>query len=186
MSDYKQIIEKIEPELKKAINFLEEEMLKIRTSFLSPSLVEDIEVEIEGNQLSVKELAAISLISSREMSIQPWDKSYLQPIQKAIEKSSLGIAPVISKDSIRLSAPSISQEYRKKLLQVVADKKEDTRKTLRHFREEAWKKIQEESKKGGISEDDKFRAKDKLQKLVDEYNEKISGITERKSKEIEG
>ncbi|GAI32289.1 unnamed protein product, partial [marine sediment metagenome] len=71
MSDYKQIIEKIEPELKKAINFLEEEMLKIRTSLFSPSLIENIKVEFEGNQLSIKELAAVSLISPREMLIQP-------------------------------------------------------------------------------------------------------------------
>ncbi len=186
MSDYKQIIEKIEPELKKALGFLEEEMLKIRTSLLSPSLIEDIKVEIEGNQLSIRELAAVSLISPREMLIQPWDKSYLEPIQRAIEKSSLGIAPIVTKDGIRLPAPSLSQEYRKNLLQILAEKKENARKTVRHFREEAWKEVQGECRKSEIREDDKFRAKDELQELVDKYNEKISEMTERKAKEIEG
>ena len=184
MSDYKEIVEKIEPELKKAISFLEEEMLKIRTSLLSPSLVEDIKVEFEGGQLSIKELAAVSLISPREMLIQPWDKSYLQPIEQAIQSSSLGIAPVVDKDSIRLPAPSLSEEYRKNLLQILAEKKENARKTVRHFREEAWKEVQEGCRKSEIREDDKFRAKDELQKLVDKYNEKISEITERKTKEI--
>ena len=186
MSDYQQIIKKIEPELRKAINFLEEEMLKIRTSLVSPSLVEDIKVNFQGNQLLIKELAAVSLISPREILIQPWDKSYLQSIQEAIEKSSLGMNPVITKDGIRLSAPSLSQEYRENLLRLLAKKKENSRETVRHFREEAWKKIQEEFRKKEISEDDKFRAKDKLQELVDKYNEKIEEIAERKRKEIEG
>jgi len=165
---------------------LEGEVMKIRTSLLSPSLVENIKVKIEENELSIRELGTISLISSNMMLIQPWDKLYIQPIEKAINESNLGMSPVVSKEGLRLSAPALSQDYRDNLIRILSEKKENARKTIRHFREEAWKSIQDEFKKSEIREDDKFKAKDELQKLVDKYNEKIEEITERKKKEIQG
>jgi len=165
---------------------LEGEVMKIRTSLLSPSLVENIKVKIEENELSIRELGTISLISSNMMLIQPWDKLYIQPIEKAINESNLGMSPVVSKEGLRLSAPALSQDYRDNLIRILSEKKENARKTIRHFREEAWKNIQDEFKKSEIREDDKFKAKDELQKLVDKYNEKIEEITERKKKEIRG
>jgi len=186
MSNYKEIVQKIEPDFQKVITFLEGEVMKIRTSLLSPSLVENIKVKIEENELSIRELGTISLISSNMMLIQPWDKLYIQPIEKAINESNLGMSPVVSKEGLRLSAPALSQDYRDNLIRILSEKKENARKTIRHFREEAWKNIQDEFKKSEIREDDKFKAKDELQKLVDKYNEKIEEITERKKKEIQG
>jgi ribosome recycling factor len=186
MTDYKKIIENIKPELEKALSFFEGELRKIRTSMFSPSLIEDIKVNLEGAEVTIKELAAVSLLSPREMVIQPWDKSYVQPIEKAISDSNLGASPITSKDNIRLSAPAVSEEYRGGLLRNLSGKQEDARKTIRHFREEAWEKIQENCKEGLISEDDKFRAKDELQKLVDQYKDKISQMAESKRREIEG
>jgi len=186
MSNYKEIIQKIEPELQKVITFLEGEIMKIRTSLLSPSLVENIKVKIDENELTIRELGTISLISSNMILIQPWDKLYIQPIEKAINDSNLGMNPVASKDGLRLSAPALSQDYRDNLIRILSEKKEDARKTIRHFREDVWKKIQDESRSGEIREDDKFKAKDELQKLIDKYNEKIEEMTERKKKEIQG
>jgi len=186
MSNYQEIVQKIEPDFQKVITFLEGEIMKIRTSLLSPSLIENIKVKIEENELSIRELGTISLISSNMILIQPWDQLYIQPIEKAINESHLGINPVVSKEGLRLSAPALSQDYRDNLIRILLEKKENARKTIRHFREEDWKKIQDEFKKSEIREDDKFRAKDELQKLVDKYNEKIEEITERKKKEIQG
>lgn len=185
MSNYQEIVQKIEPDLQKAIAFLESEIMKIRTSLISPALVENIKVKIEENELSIRELGTISLVSANVMLIQPWDKLYIQPIEKAINESNLGMSPVVSKEGLRLSAPALSQDYRDNLVRILLEKKENARKTIRHFREEAWKKIQDEFRKSEIREDDKFRAKDELQKLVDKYNEKIEEMTERKKKEIQ-
>jgi len=182
--EYREIIEKIEPEMKKVISFLERELVKIRTGRASASLVEDIVVECFGQKFSLKQLAAISSSGPRQIVIQPWDKSYVEPIEKAISQSSLGIAPVVDKDLIRISLPLLSDEYRKNLLGILSEKQEEARKTIRHWRGEAWEEVQEKTKDGEIREDDKFRAKDKLQELVDEYNEKIEEIGERKKKEI--
>jgi ribosome recycling factor len=186
MSNYKEIVQEIEPDFQKVITFLEGEIIKIRTSLLSPSLVENIKVKIDENELSIRELGTISLVSSGMLLIQPWDKLYIQPIEKAINESNLGINPIASKDGIRLSAPALSQDYRDNLIRILSEKKEDARKTIRHFREEVWKKIQDDFKKSEIREDDKFKAKDELQKLVDKYNDKIEEMIERKKKEIQG
>jgi len=185
MSNHKEIIQKVEPDFQKVITFLEGEIMKIRTSSLSPSLVENIKVKIDENELTIRELGTISLISSGMMLIQPWDKLYIQPIEKAINDSNLGMNPIASKEGLRLSSPSLSQDYRDNLIRILSEKKENARKTIRHFREEIWKKIQDDFKKSEMREDDKFKAKDELQKLVDKYNEKIEEITERKKKEIQ-
>jgi len=180
---YKEIIDKIRPELDKVIDFLERELAKIRTGRATPSLVEDIEVECFGQKFLLKQLAAISTSGSRQILIQPWDKSYLEPIEKALQQSTIGTSPIVDKDLVRLSLPPLTEEYRKNLLRIFSEKMEEARKTIRHWRGIAWDEIQEKTKTGEIREDDKFRAKDELQDLIDEYNQKIEEIGERKKKE---
>ena len=182
--DYKEIIKKTRPEMDKVIGFLEREVAKIRTGRASVSLVEDIIVECFGQKFPLKQLAAISLPEPRQIVIQPWDKSYIEPIEKALSNSSLGTSPVVDKDLIRIFLPPISEEYRKNLLRILSEKQEEARKTIRHWREKSWEEIQERFKKKEIREDDKFRSKDELQELIDGYSEKIEQIGERKKKEI--
>ncbi len=182
--NYKEIIQKIKPEFEKAIGFLERELAKIRTSRASTSLVEDIQVECFGQKYPLKQLALISLPEPRQILIQPWDSSYIEGILKALENSSLGCSPIVEGNFIRLNLPPLSEEFRKNLLRLVSEKKEAAKKTLRHWRNEAWDEIQEKFKEGKIREDDKFRAKDELQDLVDEYNEKIEEMVKKKEKEI--
>lgn len=181
---YQEIIDKIKPELDKVIIFLEREVGKIRASRATPSLVEDIEVECFNQKFPLKQLASISLAGSRQLIIQPWDKSYLESIEKAVSRAGLGVSPIVDKDLIRISFPQLSGEYRKNLLNILSTKKEEAKKTIRRWREEAWDKIQAGFKEGEIREDDKFRGKDKLQELIDEYNEKVEEMMERKNKEI--
>jgi len=182
--EYKQIIEKIKPEMDKVIAFLERELAKIRTGRASASLVEDIIVDCFGQKLPLKQLASISSPEPKQIVIQPWDKSYIEGIEKAISNSSLGIAPIVDKDTIRMTLPPLSEEYRKTLGRILSEKQEEARKTIRHWRGEVWEQVQNETKTGEIREDDKFKAKDELQKLVDEYNKKVEDIGERKKKEI--
>ena len=182
--EYKEIINRIKPELEKTIDFLGREMTKIRTGRASVSLVEDITVDYLGQKFPLKQLATILVPEARKITIQPWDKSYLESIEKAISQSSIGAAPIVDKEMIRIALPSMSEEYRKNFLRFISEKQEETKKTVRRWREQAWDEIQEGFKNGEIREDDKFRAKDEIQELVDKYNEKIEEIGERKKKEI--
>jgi len=181
---HKQIIEKTKPELEKVVTFLEREVSKIRTGKADPSLVEDIVVDCFGQKLPLKQLAAISSPEPKQIVIQPWDKSYIESIEKAISQSSLELSPIVDKDIIRLNLPPLTEEYRKNLSKMLSEKKEEARKTIRKWRDEAWNEIQEKTKEGEIREDDKFRAKDELQEMIDEYNDKAEKITEKKIKEI--
>ncbi|MFH1451396.1 MAG: ribosome recycling factor [bacterium] len=181
---YKEIIAKIKPEIDKTIFHLREELEKIRTSRPSVSLIEDLQVDYYDVKTPLKNLAAISVSGPRTIIIQPWDRSILLSIEKTIIGLSMGINPTVEKDVIRLNFPSLSEEYRKELLKILNTKTEEARLTVRHWREDAWRRIQEEFRQGTIREDDKFKAKDDLQKLVDDYVAKIEEMAERKKQEI--
>ncbi len=181
---YKDIIEKIKPELEKTINYLKDELSKIRTGRASPSLVEDIIVKCFGQKFPLKQLAAISSPEFKQIIIQPWDKSYLEPIEKALAAGDLGVSPIIDQEIIRINLPPLNEEYREKLMRLLSEKQEEARKTVRRWREEAWGEIQEKAQEGEIKEDNKFRAKDELQELVDGYNKKIKELVENKKKTI--
>jgi len=181
---YKEIIDKIKPELDKVILFLDRELAKIRTGRASPSLVEDVVCECFSQRFPLKQLAAISVPESKQILIQPWDKSYIEGIVRALEKTGTGAAPVVQGETIRINLPPLSEEYRKDLLRLISEKEEQARQTIRRWREKAWDEIQEGYKEGKVREDDKFRAKDELQDLVDEYNKKIEELGEKKKKEI--
>jgi len=182
---YKEIIDKIKPELDKAIEYLKQEISKIRTSRANPALVEDLKVDCFGQEMLLKQLGSISCPQLNQIVIEPWDKSYVQPIEKAISQSNLGLTPNVSGNIIRLNFPLLTEEHRKNLLRVLSEKSEEVRQTIRHWRTEAWDEIQEAFRENKLGEDEKFRGKDELQKLVDEYNQKVEEIMNRKRKEIE-
>jgi ribosome recycling factor len=181
---YQEIIKKIKPKYEEIIDFLRKELQSIRTSRISPSLIENVEVEYFGQKFRLKQLAAISISGTREITLSPWDNSYFEPILKTLEKKSLGGSLSVEKNVIKIIFPPLSEEFRKDLLKVLSEKKEQARQKIRKLREEAWGRIQTAFREGKISEDDKYRGKDELQDLVDEYNEKIDEICQEKEKEI--
>jgi len=181
---YQEIIDKIKPEMEKVLNFLRKKLTEVRAGRASPALVENIIVDCFGQRLPLKQLAAISLVGSRQIFIQPWDKSYIEAIEKAISQSNLKVSSSADKEGIRINLPTLTEDAKEDLLKVVSVIKEAAKRTIRHWREEAWSEIQAGSKKGEISEDDKYRAKNKLQELIDEYNEKVDDAAERKINEV--
>jgi len=181
---YQEIIDKIKPELDKVIAFLDRELQKIRTGRATPSLVEDVVVECFGQKFPLKQLAAISVPEPKQILIQPWDGSYIEGIILALEKTGIGLRAVVDKEAIRINLPPLTEEYRKDLLRLISEREEQARQTIRRWREEAWEEIQEGFKEGKIREDDKYKGKDELQDLIDEYNEKIEELVEKKKKEI--
>ena len=181
---YEEIINKIKPELGKAIFELKEELLQIRSSRPSPALLENIQVDCFGKKMPLKSWGLITAFGARDILIQPWDISYIEPILKAIFNSPLNLSPVNEKERIRVTFPPLSEELRKNFVRLLSEKGEESRKKVRHWREKAWRQIQDGFSEGEITEDGKYRGKDKLQELVDEYNEKIKEMVERKKKEI--
>lgn len=181
---YKDILNKMRPEMDKTINFLDKEFAKIRTGRVSGALVEDISVEYMGERVPLKQVASISSSGPRTLIIQPWDRSIILNIEKAILSSDLGVNPLVEGSYVKIVLPPPSDEYRRTLLKSLNDKIEAARSSIRRWREDGWRQIQEGFRQGKIREDDKFRAKDDLQKLIDEYNKKIDEKGEQKKQEL--
>lgn len=181
---HKKIINKIKPELEKVVEFVKDELKKVRTNRATPSLVEDIKVECYGEQMAIKELAAISTPEARQLLIQPWESSYLEPIEKAIAKSSLNLNPIVEQEAIRITIPSMTKEYRKELDHLLSEKQEQARQTIRKWRQKAWSEIQEAFQNEEISEDQKYKAKEELQELADEYKAKVKELISKKREKI--
>jgi len=179
-----EIIKKTKVDFDKVIDFFKKDIASIRTGRASTSLVENIIVDSYGTKMPLKQVASINILGSRVISIQPWDKTLNQAIEKAIAQSDLGVNPSSDQDSINIFLPPLTEEFRVSLSKILNEKSEDARVALRKVREDAWKEIQDSFREGLIREDDKFRGKDELQKVVDEYNQKIDHITEKKRKEI--
>jgi len=160
------------------------EVASLRTGRATPALVEDVEVDYYGVKTPLKALASISCPDPRQLVIQPWDKKAVQPIEKAIQVSNLGINPVADRDSIRLSLPSLTEEKRKELVKILGKYLEETRIKIRQAREDLFRNIDRREKSKEISEDQKFRERRESQKLVDEYNKKTEEIGDKKEKEV--
>ncbi len=178
------LIDNKKTDLNKALGHLKEELLKLRTGRANPSLVEGILVDYYGTKTPLKQLASINIPEARLIAINPWDKGALINIESSIRSSDLGFNPMNDGQVIRINIPALTEERRKDLVKVLNQKAEEARITIRNIREETWKEIQVREESGTISEDEKFRGKDILQKVVDEYNEKIEKMREAKEKEI--
>ena len=181
---YKDIINKIKPDLEKSLAHFKEEMGTLRTGRATAALIETVEVECYGGRSSLKELAAINAPEPRLLTVQPWDKAISKEIAKAITSSRSGLAVTSTGDIIRVAIPSLTEETRKELVRDLKQKMETARIAVRNAREKAWKEIQDGEKSGAIREDDKFRGKEELQKMIDEYNKKSEEMGGVKEKEI--
>ena len=181
---YKELIDNKKTDLDKAIEFFKEEIGKIRTGRANPAMVEHLMVDYYGTKSPLKQVASINVPEPRLITIQPWDKDSLVSIEAAIRESDLGFNPANDGQVIRLNIPPLTEERRNELVKVLNQRTEDAKIAVRNIREELWKEIQNIEKEGKISEDDKFKGKEKLQEMIDEYNKKIEEIREKKEKEI--
>lgn len=160
------------------LNFYKTDISSIRTGRATPALVEDLLVEAYGQKMTVKELASINTPEPRTVVIQPWDKSVLEAISSAIQKSSVGLAPIADGDVIRLNIPQLTEERRKDFIKVLKQKTEAARIKIRQAREEVIKTFAD------MNEDQTFRSKADLQKTVDEYNKKLEELEKKKEAEL--
>jgi ribosome recycling factor len=173
-----------EEKMIKTEEVVQHEFAGVRTGKASPSLVENILVEVYGSQMRIRELAGITAPEPRMLMIQPWDATTLHPIEKAIQKSNLGRNPTVDKKFIRIVLPELSQERRMEFIKVVKKMSEDGRVAVRHVRRDAMEQLKKEAKEGGVTEDQVEVAEKEVQRLTDEYIAKIDKHLETKEKEI--
>ncbi len=173
-----------EDKMSKTEQVVVNEFAGVRTGKASPALVENILVEVYGSQMRIRELAGITTPEPRVLAIQPWDMSSIHPIEKAIQKSNLGLSPAIQGKLIRLFFPELSQERRQEFVKIVRKMAEDGRVAIRHVRRDAMEQLKKHGHDSGVTEDDVEQAEKELQKLTDDYASKIDHHLSAKEKEI--
>lgn len=181
---FQQIIDKSKPTFDVAILHLADEFKKIRTGRANTGILDDIRIDAYGSLMPLNQVASVSIPEARLLMIQPWDRSQITAIELAIQKSGLGLQPNNDGVVIRLALPPLTEETRKQLVKTLNVRSEDARIAVRSIREDVWKEIQKAEESGDITEDEKFRAKDVLQELVDEKNKEIESMRKQKEEEV--
>ena len=178
------ILLEAEDKMEKTEHVVQQEFAGVRTGKASAGLVENIVVEVYGSQMRIRELAGITTPEPRMILIQPWDAGTVHPIEKAIQKSNLGLNPAVDKKFIRIVLPELSQERRIEFTKVVKQMAENGRVAVRHVRRDAIEHLKKESKEGVITEDELKHGEKEVQKLTDQYIGKIDEHLNHKEKEI--
>jgi ribosome recycling factor len=169
---------------KEVESWLIKEFLAIRTGRASSAILDFVSVEAYGSKMAIKELANIIIEDSRSIKIEPWDMNVGKSIEKAIITSNLGLSVAPYDKGLRIIFPELTTERREQFVKVVKQKLEEAKVSLRGLRDKTWKAIEEKEKVGGMGEDDKFRLKDEMQKIIDECGKKLEELSTKKEDEI--
>lgn len=180
----RELVASAEESMKKAVEHLKRELITIRTGRATPALLDKVMVNYYGNPTPVNQLATINVPEPRLLVIQPWDRSVLSEIERAIMKSDLGINPVNDGAVIRLVLPQLTQERRQELVRLVRKKAEEERVAVRNIRRDTNDELKKLQKEGGFSEDELKRFQGEVQKLTDKYIKEIDNVLAAKEKEI--
>ena len=166
------------------LDWLKKEYASIRTGQATPSILDGILVDAYGSSMSINQLATISIEDSKTLRITPWDKEVTKDIDKTIRESNLGLSVALDALGLRVSFPELTGERRAMLSKIAKEKLEEARIRVRTAREKSLDDLDRKEKEGGLGEDDKFRLKNELQKLVDDTNRKLEELILKKEKEI--
>jgi ribosome recycling factor len=166
------------------LDWLKKEYTSIRTSRAMPSILDSVMVNAYGAAMPIVQLATVSIEDSKTLRVTVWDKEVAKDIDRAIRESNLGLSVALDAAGLRISFPELTSERRAVLSKVAKEKLEEARIRVRTEREKNLANIDRKQKEGLISEDDKFRSRTELQKLVDETNAKLDELALRKEKEI--
>lgn len=165
-------------------SWLSKELSGIRTGRASLAVLDNVTVEVYGSKQSIKAVASISLEDAKTIRVMPWDKSQLKGIESALSAANLGLSAVPDGEGIRVVFPDLTTERRELLVKMVKEKLEEARVSLRQEREKTWNEIVNLEKAGKLPEDDKFRGKDDLQKIMDDFNSRLESLAAKKEAEL--
>ena len=178
------VLKDVESRMNAAIDALGREFATVRTGRASAALLDTIRVDYYGTPTPVNQMATVSTPDARTVTIQPWEAGQIGAIEKAIQKSDLGLTPVNDGKLIRLNMPTPTEERRKQLVKTVHKMAEDARVAVRNVRREANDKLKAAAKKQKASEDEERRAHDQVQKTTDKFVAKVEELLKKKEQEI--
>ncbi len=181
---FQKIISQLKPKMQEVIDKLGDSFRGIRTGKASSALVENIAVNYYGSKVPLKQMANITTPDANLIVIQPWDVNSLGDIELAIQNSEIGINPSNDGRMIRLSLPPMTAERREELVKMIHKAAEESRIVLRNLREEAWREVKQLESQKQITEDGRYQAEKELNKLIEDFNRKVTDLIETKEKEI--
>ena len=173
-----------ETKMSKSVDSLKTGLAKVRTGRANPGILDHVQVDYYGNPTPINQVANISLIDGRTVSVQPWEKKMVNAVEKAIRDSDLGLNPSSVGDIIRVPMPPLTEERRKEMVKLVKTEGEDAKVAVRNIRRDANEYLKKMVKDKACSEDDERRAQDDIQKLTDKYVKQIDGLLAEKEKEV--
>ncbi len=179
-----QLLKDLEKNTKSGVDSLKLELSGIRTNRPNPQLVENVKVDYMGQQMAIKQLGSISIVPPREIDISPWDKASIPAIIKGIETSGMGLTANSDGNLIRINLPTLTDERRQELIKLIKSITEQVKIKVRGMRDDANKKVEAAFKAKMVGEDQKFKGKEKIQKVIDKTNADIETLLAGKVKEI--
>lgn len=165
-------------------DWLSKEFAAVRTGRATPALLDGLHIDSYGAKTAISHVASISVEDPKTLRISPWDASHVQEIEKVIQGSNLGVSVATDSQGVRVIFPELTEESRKTFVKLIKEKLEKAKISLKQEREKVWNDISDKQKNGEISEDDKFKLKDELQKKMDEVTKKLEEITAKKEEEV--
>lgn len=180
----KEVFQAAEDKMNKTVNALVNEYAAIRAGRANPAVLDKVLVDYYGVPTPVNQMAAVSVPEARTLLIQPWDKSSMKAIEKAIQTSDIGLNPQNDGAALRLQFPPLTEERRKELVKGVFKYAEEAKVAVRSVRRDALEKLKDMKKKADITEDDLKNGEKKMQDLTDKFCKEIDGIAAKKEKEI--
>lgn len=168
----------------KSVEALGHELAKVRTGRAHPSLLDHVTVSYYGSQVPLNQVANVNVEDARTLTVTPWEKTMVQPVEKAIMNSDLGLNPNTAGTVIRVPLPPLTEERRKDLIRVVRQEAEQSRVAVRNIRRDANHDLKSLVKEKLISEDDEHRGQDIIQKLTDQYVKKVDDLLEKKEEDL--
>jgi len=184
MADPDEILLSADEKMDSAVQALKRELNGVRTGRAHPSLVEHLKVDYYGSEVPLQQVANINVEDARTLTITPWEKTMVGPIEKAIHKSDLGLTPMTAGTVIRVPLPPLTEERRRDITKVVRQDAENARVSIRNVRRDVLADVKELLKEKEISQDDERKAQDEIQKLTDKHIADLDGQLAAKEKEI--
>ena len=174
----------VERRMKGAVEALKSDLQGLRTGRANTTLLDPVVVEVYGSMMPLSQVATVSAPEPRMLSVQVWDKSNMIPVEKGIAHANLGLNPIIDGQTLRLPIPDLTQDRRKELAKLAGQYAEKAKIAIRNVRRDAMESLKADEKKKEISEDDRKRLEDEVQKLTDKYVADVDSAAEAKEKEI--
>ncbi len=180
----KEILKNAEDRMKKAVEVVRDELVKVRTGKATTALLDGIKVEYYGSMVPLNQTANVSTPDVHTIAVQPWEKSMIGPIEKAILNANLGLNPINDGNIIRVPIPPLNEERRRELVKLVKKFGEDGKIAVRNVRRDAIEHLKKSEKQEHFSEDERKRGEEEVQKLTDKYVKEIDHLLALKEKEI--